>query len=196
MRVWPWGFCAFLLISASEQTAYSAPEREGFTGDLGIGVSLTSVNSKVDTIQTCLPGVVCSSSSEPRTDTRFGLAPISVSLGGFFNPTVALLFRAAGTSYFVDGDQWLHGFYGPVIEVWPHDRFYFGGGVGLALFGPNPLTNSNADPSTGFAIDLRAGVALVNATHHDATISVEVIPGFYGDDTVVGYALVGAWKWY
>jgi hypothetical protein len=131
------------------------------------------------------------------TRSEFGLAPLSLSLGGFVSHQVALLARIAGTSYFVNGDQIGHSFYGVGVEVWPIDRLYLGGGVGFALFGPNPLYSSSPmDTESGWALDLRVGAALAGGTNHDFTLSLEVIPGFYGDDIVTGFGLVGAWKWY
>ena len=131
------------------------------------------------------------------TQAKFGLAPLSLSLGGFLNRHIALLFRAAGTSYFEDDDQVVHSFYGPVVEWWPAERFFLGGGIGFALFGENPLIDSGGgDLEGGWALDLRVGTALVGGTHHDVTLSLEAIPGFYEDDVVTGFGLVGAWKWY
>jgi hypothetical protein len=52
------------------------------------------------------------------------------------------------------------------------------------------------DTESGWALDLRVGAALAGGTNHDFTLSLEVIPGFYGDDIVTGFGLVGAWKWY
>jgi hypothetical protein len=99
-------------------------------------------------------------------------------------------------SYFRGNEQIVHAFYGPIVEAWPSDRFYLSGGVGLGIYGPNPfLSRSSTEPDTGVALDFRVGAALVNATNHDFTLSVEVSPGFY-DELVMGYALVGAWKWY
>lgn len=116
---------------------------------------------------------VSTQSTETR-ESKFGLAPLSLSLGGFFSPTVALLFRASGTSYFDNDSQYVNNFYGPIVEIWPHDRFYLSAGIGFGVFGPNPLVSkSSRDPVGGLAFDARAGVALVQ-----------------------GYALVAAWKWY
>jgi hypothetical protein len=188
------GVLAVLLCAGA---ASGEPKREGFTGDLGLGASITTVAEDDP------PPPPGSTPFTPvqHTDTReakLGLAPLSVSLGGYFTPTVALLFRASGTSYFQNGDQYVNNFYGPIVEIWPHDRFYLSAGVGLGVFGPNPLVSrSSRDPLVGLAFDARAGVALINGKNHDLTLSIEVIPGFYkNDESVQGYALVAAWKWY
>jgi hypothetical protein len=128
---------------------------------------------------------------------KFGLAPLSLSLGGFLTPKLALLFRAAGTSYFVGNAQYLDAFYGGVVEYWPHDRFFFGGGPGIGYFGVNPLVSSGASGSeTAFALDARAGVALINGRDHDLTLSLEGTSGFFADDTLFSAAFLVAWKWY
>jgi hypothetical protein len=177
-------------------TAGAEPRREGFTGDLGIGFALTSVPVRTVMIITG-PGPTVVSEGPAKRELKAGLAPLSLSLGGFLSEDVALAFRIAGTSYFEDGDQFGHNFYGPIVEIWPGDRFYVSGGVGLAVFGPNPLiSSSDMESETGWALDFRAGVALVNSENHDFTLSVEAIPGFYEGESVQGYAFVAAWKWY
>jgi hypothetical protein len=181
-------------------TGWGQPKREGFTGDLGLGASLTTIAKDDDPPPPSFggsPPPIPAQSTETR-ESKLGLAPLSLSLGGYFSPTVALLFRASGTSYFQNSDQYVNNFYGPVVEIWPHDRFYLSAGVGLGVFGPNPLVSrSSRDPLVGLAFDARAGVALINGKNHDLTLSIEVIPGFYkNDESVQGYALVAAWKWY
>ena len=185
---------------ASASGAHARPRHEGFTGDLGIGASLMLVPHRTfDECFSSTPDGCDGADTGSRTETqvKLGLAPLSLSLGGFINPRFALLFRAAGTSYFVDGDQVGHNFYGAVMEWWPVERIYLGGGVGFALFGSNPLLNRDGpDLEGGWALDLRVGAALAGGTNHDFTVSLEAIPGFYEDDVVTGFALVGAWKWY
>jgi len=194
IRTWALGCAAVVLLTCG--TAGAEPRREGFTGDLGLGFALTSVPERTLTIAVGPNGTVVSEGPAKR-ELKVGFAPLSLSLGGFLSEDVALAFRIAGTSYFEDGDQFGHNFYGPIVEIWPGDRFYVSGGVGLALFGPNPLTSSSdADPEGGWALDFRAGAALINSENHDLTLSVEVIPGFYDGESVQGYAFVVAWKWY
>ncbi len=193
MRGW-FGGCSVVLLTCG--TAAAEPRREGFTGDLGIGFALTSVPKGLTPVSGGPTGGSASEQVESR-ELKVGFAPLSLSLGGFVSSDVALLFRIAGTSYFSDGDQFGHNFYGPAVEIWPIDRLYLSGGAGLAIFGPNPLTSdSNMDPERGWALDFRVGTALINSENHDLTLSVEVIPGFYEDVSVQGYALLAAWKWY
>jgi len=180
--------------------AGAQPERRGFTGDLGLGLGFTHVQETTYEATTGGP-LACPGGCETSTTagkTHVGLAGLSLTLAGYLNPHFALGARIATTSYFQDGDQWANNFYGPILEVWPHDRFFLSGGAGLGIFGLNPLfSRGPAHSETALALDFRAGVALINGVHNDFTLSGEVIPGFYSDSqTVVGYGLVAAWKWY
>ena len=185
-----------LVVCLRVSPAYAEPQRQGFTGDLGLGLAFTSVPQDSISLSCDVTGG-CISSEEESCALEIGLAPLSLSLGGFLSPSAALLFRIGSTSYFKNGDQIVHGFYGPILELWLHERFYASGGVGLGLFGPNTLLSSGSqDVEAGVALDLRAGAALINGTDHDLTLSLEVIPGFYDGEVVIGSALVVAWKWY
>lgn len=170
--------------------AEAAPRHQGFTGDLGIGLSLMNVPSFA--LSCGLNGCT----DVPRS-SHWGLAPLSLSLGGFVTHEVALLARLSGTSYFEGGAQIGHNFYGVLAEVWPIDELFVSGGIGLGIYGPNPLfSRSDRESVGGWALDFRVGAALAQGTNHDFTLSLEAIPGFYDGETVHGFALVGAWKWY
>jgi hypothetical protein len=178
----------------------AAPERAGFTGDLGLGIAVTTV-PQTESSMTCMPASSgssrCLSEESTTRGAKVGLAGLSLSLGGYLSPAIALLFRIAPTSYFEDRTQFIQSFYGPVVEVWPHDRFFLSGGVGFALYGPNPLfSQSSEETRASWGLDFRVGAALVNSRRHAFTLSFEFIPGFYKKGNVMGYALVAAWKWY
>ena len=195
MKGWLLGGVVVLLSLGVAGSAAANPRHDGFTGDLGLGISLMVVPRHTACVS--IDADACAGFEAEHTDTEFGLAPLSLSLGGFVSPSVAILARAAGTSYFDRGDQIVHNFYGPIVEIWPSDFFYVSGGVGFALFGENPLfSGGNAYQEGGWALDVRAGLALAQGTNHDFTLSIEAIPGFYEDDIVTGFSLVGAWKWY
>jgi len=184
------------LVAAS---AVAEPHHSGFTGDLGIGVGITTrpVESFSECFSTTGACAGVDTGVHKSTDVEFGLAPLSLSLGGFLTPQVALLFRAAGTSYFVGNTQYLDAFYGAVVEYWPHNRFFLGGGPGIGYFGRNPLLSDGvSDYETAFALDARAGVALINGRDHDLTLSLEGTSGFYSDATLFSAAFLVAWKWY
>ena len=137
----------------------------------------------------------CGSSSTTRQE--IGIAPLSLSLGGFVTRDVAVLGRVAGTSYF-DGDRlWLHQFFGPVVEWWPIDRLFLSAGAGPALYGKSPLESGRSRMKGGWALDGRLGVAMAQARDNDLTLSIEPILGFYERSSpLLGIAFVCAWKWY
>jgi len=182
----------FCLLAFASSTAVAAPERAGFTGDLSIGASLTTRTSSSAGVSS--DGTFTEDTS---TELEPGLAPLGVSLGGYVTPRVALLGRLAGTSYFRGSHQYLQLFTGPMVEYWPHDRWFLAGGIGLGTFTPNPLTGASVVSSReGLAFDARAGAVLVGRTRHALTLSLEVISVVYENRTQVGAALLAAWKWY
>lgn len=191
------GAVAALVTWLAPAAACARPHHSGFTGDLGLGFAVTFAPEYRGTA-TCSagPGALCSISSEKRHPAKPGLAPLSLSLGGFATPKVAILARVSGVSYFESGDQISSTFYGGIVELWPLDEIYVSGGVGFALTGGNPFFNRNATQTAGWALDFRVGSALVQGTNHDFTLSLEVIPGFYDGEVITGGAVVGAWKWY
>ena len=121
-----------------EAVKATAPERAGFTGDLSIGGSITT--RTVTSTSLSSNGTF---TEETSIELEPGFAPLGVSLGGYFTPRFALLGRLAGTSYFRGSHQYLQLFTGPVVEYWPHDRWFLAGGMGLGTFTPNPLTGSS-----------------------------------------------------
>ncbi|HKY35641.1 MAG TPA: hypothetical protein VJN18_06880 [Polyangiaceae bacterium] len=198
MKGWLLGSLVAVGVVSAAREAAAKPRHSGFTGDLGIGAALTLVpHHSVSACSSTLPGGCVAPSSTSETRSEFGLAPLSLTLGGFVSPEVALAARFAGTSYFKDDDQIGHNFYGAILEYWPIERLYVSGGIGFALFGPNPLfSSSSRELEGGWALDFRIGAALAGGRDHDFTLSLEAIPGFYDDDIVTGFGLVGAWKWY
>ena len=179
-----WTFCWALVAAALllSRGAQARPQHRGFTGDLSLGISM------VRTPYGAVDG--------PR-QTRFGVAGLSASLGGYVVPQVALVARLAGTSFFDDGSQYGNNFYGGGVEIWPHDYVMLGAGVGFALFGKNVLfTSGDAHQMTGWALDFRVATALAQGTNHDFILGLEALPGFYDGKGVLGFGLTGGWKWY
>lgn len=177
--------------AATPQEASPAPVKpayvpHGFTMEIGIGAAYTSASSSISTHE----------------HQAFGLAPISVSLGGFLAPDLALMFRAAGTSYFRDArtqagfDQVLTGFYGAVLQYWPSSSVFVAGGVGLALYGTNPLIQSTHKfMEGGFGTTARVGwVFATMQDKHAFSLVFEGFPTFTKDSTVVGSALNLQWQ--
>jgi hypothetical protein len=125
-----------------------------------------------------------------------GLAPLSLGLGGFLSPMVALLFRFSGSSYFRSSSLIVHAVYGPGVQVWLMDRVMLGAGAGLALHGPNPLfSESSMSTQAGFGFSVRAGYALYSGRNHSFRLAAEFIPGFYEQTQVYGAVLNLEFQW-
>jgi hypothetical protein len=171
--------------------AVAAPERAGFTGDLSIGASVTT-----RTVTSVSGGSNTPFTEDSSTQLEPGLATLGISLGGYLSPRYALLFRLAGTSYFRSNSQIVHVFAGPMLEFWPHDRWFLGGGVGLGTLAPNPLLGSSIITARqGVALDVRGGAVLMGGVRHALIASLEIIPAIY-DRLELGVALAVGWKWY
>src|SRR5436190_13897093 len=69
---------------AQPEKVEEGPRRQGFTMELGLGVANTNVASEGASSQT----------------NEFGLAPLSLGVGGFVHRDIAVLLRMAGTSYY------------------------------------------------------------------------------------------------
>lgn len=202
MRSCVFGAVVVGLLLACAPRAEARPNHSGFTGDLGLGLAFTFAQDGITggpDIVSCTNSGCSSSPSE--TSGRFGYAPLSVSLGGFVSPHVAILGRSAGTAFIRNNNVFSNSFIGPIVEIWPADVFYFSAGPGLSVASRNGFfAGTGQDAKAGWALDLRVGFALLQKENHDLTISAEVIPSFYRDSGVTtqatGCALVGAWKWY
>jgi hypothetical protein len=164
--------------------------RHGFTMELGLGLSHTAVWSDVSA----------------REHSDLGLAPLSLGLGGFLSPRVALIGRASGTSTFRDDAQGksyqtLNAFYGPTLQYWATDRLYVGGGVGLAVLAADPLkSGSNKDVQfieTGLGFTARLGWAFALPGDHNAlTLGVEAFASRFADSTTMATATTLGWQFF
>ncbi len=164
----------------------SRPLRHGFTLELGVGLSLVNVNPDAGT-----------------STMKLGLAPLSLSLGGFITENVALLLRCAGASNFEDDSrgklaQVTTTFYGAHVQYWFNDRFMMSGGPGVMVFSKSsvtsPFTAENA--AVGYGASVRAGYAVFANTHHALRFSVEAFPAKYENAFVFGSALNFEWQYY
>jgi hypothetical protein len=187
-------------VPPSESAARDAPNRQGFTLELGIGGALTFVTSEVTSTTFCF-GQGCpiteQSTTSSETVTYGGLAPLSIGIGGFVSPHIALLFRATGSSYVRGNDQWVNAIYGGVVQYWPSDVVVLGAGAGAAVLGKSAFySTGNSSSRTGFGFSLRAGVAVANYTHHSLRLAAEVLPAFYERRSAVGTTLVFEWQYF
>jgi hypothetical protein len=178
--------------SAEEPSTSAAPHayvRHGFTMELGLGISQTSVSSQVG----------------EREHSGIGLAPLSLGLGGFLSPRLAIIGRAAGTSTFRDDAkgssyQTVNGFYGPTLQYWVTDRFYLGGGPGLALLGADPLGDRKRDIhflEAGFGLNARAGFAFaLPGDHHALVLGIDAFGSKFAQSNTLAVALNLGWQFY
>ncbi|HEX8795775.1 MAG TPA: hypothetical protein VF765_32720 [Polyangiaceae bacterium] len=170
---------------STSDTTETGPHRHGFTLELGIGVGGTDVSYG-------------SNSAGPRYGGGGpGLSGLSLSLGGYITPDIAIVARAAGTSYWSDFGQGtkqiVSGVYGASVIGWIGD-FYLSGGPGLAVFVPADAVS--VDLMEGFGLDLRAGYAFLDTKHNALTLGLEALPAFYSGTTVVGGALNFEWHYF
>lgn len=168
----------------SEEAPVEGPLRQGFTLELGLGAALTHVSPDNGTSQ-----------------TKVGLAPLSMSLGGFITPNIALLARAAGTSYFDKGtsgdtSQFVSAFYGAHLQYWITDQFMMSAGPGFMLFGENAFLTPAEKPVTGYGASVRAGYAVLAIKHHVLRFSVELFPAKFKEASVLGSALNFEWQYF
>jgi hypothetical protein len=181
-----------------EERAPSGPLRQGFTLELGIGAAVTAVTSEVTT--SCF-GTGCppEDSTETVTDTYVGLAPLSLGIGAFVSPQVALLFRSAGSTYFKGSRQWLSTLYGGVIQYWPSDIVMLSAGPGVAVYGENPFASHYGYGSptlTGFGFSVRGGLSFANFTHHSLRLALELLPAFYDKRSTFGTTFTFEWQYF
>jgi hypothetical protein len=133
-------------------------------------------------------GLVWARSGDNTSDTETALAGLDAGLGGWLNPSAALSFRVAGTTFHPsDGVQFTSGFVGPSLQYWTSDHVWLGGGVGLAFVSVrHDGGGDQPDSDTGLGLDLRLGYTFSTASDHTFNLSVELNPGFFHVDTGLG----------
>lgn len=182
------GIASVLVVSP----AGAEPIREGFTMEVGIGLAWT----QYDDVWYTVSSTDGESIVRERT-SKFGLAPLSLSLGGFLSPDLAMMARMAGTSYFDGDDQLVNSFYGVVVQYWLNDVIFVGGGPGFAVYGPNAfVSRSSVDPVAGFGVNARLGAMPASNEEHGFGVVFELFPSWYAEEMVVGAALNLQWQLY
>jgi hypothetical protein len=188
---------AVTLASVARTSGAAVPDRSGFTLELGIGPAVNVLFEDLHSVTTfnpAAPGTSGVVSEYTRTRAYVGVAPLSLSLGGFLSRNVALMFRLAGTSHFKNRDQIVNGFYGPAIQYWLSDGVFIGGGVGLGILAPNPLISSSSEGKAGLAFNARLGVSPWSLEHHWFGAVLELFPAVYERTRVLGMALNLQWQ--
>lgn len=152
------------------------PTRSGFTMELGLGIGHMSV---------------------PSADfSEFGVAGLTLSLGGFLTPDLALMFRGTGVAVPESGATIVGiGALG-VLQYWATDRLTLGGGLGFSQLSLNFDGDVVARSRTGFALNLRVGYALAQFTHHSLGIIYEITPAWIDGDSLVMQGLAFNWQWH
>jgi len=179
--------------SPSTSTNESGPVREGFTMELGLGGAVTSVSLELYAV-TYDQGRY-SSQSYKETKSHPGLAPLSLSLGGFLSQDWALLFRASGTSFTLDDVRYVNTFSGLAAQFWPSERLMLGAGVGLGtLLATGTSSSSDDNVNRGFALSGRVGYSVLSSEAHALRFAFEATPAFYENVKVTGYAVSFEWQ--
>jgi len=152
----------FTLVAVEQAEAQSAPEREGFTilVNLGLGIQHDAAIE----------------------ETAVGLAGANLGVGGFLTENLALMFRFSGTNVTYDfgsGGEFsqVSGTAAPAIQYW-FNRFNVEAGGGMGFW------SSGGEDEQGFGLILGAGVAIFNRGKHNLQVGVEYAPAFTDSGTV------------
>ena len=70
-------------------------------------------------------------------------------------------------------------FVGVAAQYWLTPMFWAGGGIGAMIDDPGDAHDDRFHPGKAPALDLRAGAAVLHATHVALDISIEYTPGLY-----------------
>ena len=112
-----------------------------------------------------------------------GVGGISLGIGGWVNPKLAITGRAAGVTIPGEGDAQASAiFLGPSVQYWVDNRFWFGGGAGLGVITGQDQNGNEQDPVFGLAFDLRVGYTFNEGSANTFNASLELNPGYFTDD--------------
>lgn len=156
--------------------------RRGLTLELGLGAALTHVARE-----------------KAEAESGLGPAALSIGVGGFVTPKLAILAREAGTTYFgsrAGGDVTQHLLlsYGVQLQYWANDWVSISAGPALAVAGDNPLLATSHDLALGLGASARTGIALLAVTHHVLRASCEIFNAKVPDAFVFGSTLGVEWQ--
>lgn len=158
--------CILFVASSADEARAEGPLRRGFTGELGLGASMLAERAE--------------------DKVRFGVAPLSVGVGGFLNDDLALLLRWSGATSFrmepQDGGEELVasflGQVGPSLQYFAGDHLMLGLGAGVAVYTRDV---DFSEVYTGFVGSARIGVAFWNGRSATLRISTEALPAIVFD---------------
>jgi hypothetical protein len=143
------------------------PIRDGFTVGVDIGFGFTTF------------------SGDTEADSEAGLSGLNLSLGGFINPKLAVLFRLSGTSFWLDTGfdesiQFSNIFVGGQVQYYAMPQLFVGGGAGLGVFGA--FFEDESDSTNGFAVNARVGYDVSQSSGSAWQVALEITPSFYSED--------------
>ena len=108
---------------------------------------------------------------------------LHAGLGGWLGPRLAVTLRATiitiapeqltGGPVRAENFRRTFGFLGPSLQYWIEERFWLGGGIGVAGY------FMDTDGSSGLGFDLRAGYSFAKRGTNTFNVSLELVPGFY-----------------
>ena len=133
-----------------------------------------------------------------------GVAGLSIGIGGWLDPSVALTARIAGSSVPSSQGLVVAGFLGPSLQIWVAERTWVGLGLGLSSFGLDADGTSGDYSLRGYAGDLRVGHTFYANGEHTLNASFELTPGSvseerqYGGEvslTVASIGLLFGWQY-
>jgi hypothetical protein len=173
---------SLILVPIGASHAEEAVVRQGFTFGLSVGAGAAFLNPKT---------------GDSKNDG--GLGGINVMIGGFLNPDLALVLKAAGVNYGPFDSQLstgIAGVAGPAVEYWLSDHFNLVGGVGVGLI--------SMEDNRGFATMKEAGfggMVSVNyfpwaLKHHGLGFSIDLTPIFTSNYSILTYQAGFSWQYY
>lgn len=170
------GLSLGLASSASGQDG--GPNRSGFTGEVGIGAAYVW--------------------EEGVARGNFGVAPISVSLGGFVTPDFAILMRAAAGVGLKDSatEGELVGVYGGQLQFWATDHLVIGLGGGVALYDEFIDSSRGQNNALGVGGSLRLGYSFWAGESATVRIATEALPVVIDGEFFLAQSLVLEWQGY
>ena len=151
------------------------PERSGFTMEVGTGVSQVVVMQ------------------DHRSSSQLSVDPLSISLGAFVTPRLAIMARMAGAG--MGQGRALGAFYGVVVQYWLLPDLFVGAGAGAALV--RPAYDVEGPPPAlrwGLGAEARIGYSFATFKHHSLATTLEVFPSVLGDATSMATTLNLQWQ--
>lgn len=125
-------------------------------------------------------GWVRASANDTSDTSNLGIGGLSLGVGGWVSPKLAITGRIAGVTLSENGARLSDIFFGPSAQYWIDDHFWLGGGAGLGILAVS--NNANSDSITGVGLDLRIGYTFSAGSENTINASFELNPGFFSEN--------------